>query len=255
MSLEDKVYNTIEDFCEDYKSFTSLDISNAVKQGGFPNARHREVAEFVRVFYDKDGMGDWDYTRTLIDVELLNGLKTKAYLYHHNTVNPDAYLDRSQVAIVPRQVAQPAQVGTQQTSQPIQPATVQDDDNVDTVQDDDEEKRSSKADGRLEIPAVWVRNLGWHAGDTVYVVIDGGDEDALTLKRAHTVSEDDEALVTTKITPDGRLRVPKTAFALSNLSGGDFIVRLDDDCIKVFDDDTVPSRGAPPPLPTVTFTF
>ena len=62
--------------------FTSLDVSNAVKQT-LPTVRHREVAPIVRTFFDDAVMGD-TYTRTLIDVMAggARGKKAEAYLYH-----------------------------------------------------------------------------------------------------------------------------------------------------------------------------
>jgi hypothetical protein len=261
MSLEDKVVDVMEDFCDNYQSFTSLDVSNKVKQDGFPGSRHREVAEIIREKYSNGLMDTWDYSRALIDVELLNGLRTKAYLYHHNTVSPDTYMDRSQVAIVPTQ-----QVTTQDVQDALSYVADAQDDQADaqdtqpvaqtvTVPDGDEEKRSNKADGRLEMPAAWVRHLGWRAGDTIYVIVEGGDEDALTLCQSSAVTADDTSLVTTKITPDGRLRVPKTAFMKANYPcNGDYVVSLESNAIKVREDeDAVPAPALS--TPTATFCF
>jgi hypothetical protein len=83
--------------------FTSLDVSNAVKQT-LPELRHREIAPVVRQMFDDDIMGA-NYTRTMIDVMAggARGKPAEAWLYHLTSASPDDYGDdqRNQLAIVP----------------------------------------------------------------------------------------------------------------------------------------------------------
>lgn len=83
--------------------FTSLDVSNAVKQT-LPELRHREVAPVIRGMFD-DGIMGANYTRTMIDVMAggARGKPAEAWLYHLTSASPDDYGDdqRNQLAIVP----------------------------------------------------------------------------------------------------------------------------------------------------------
>ena len=230
MDLEDKVQSVIGDFCSEDKSFTSLDVSNKVKQEGFASTRHRQIAEIVRRQYDLGAMADYDYERSLVDVELLNGLATKAYLYHHNSVSPDDYIERKQVAIIPTQASDVEEEA---------------DEEVDEEEEMREMLRTGKSDGRVEVPAWWVQELGWAPGETVYVVNEGNN---LALCLENEVSNNNNVLTTTKITPDRRLRIPKTAFINAKYQCfGEYKLCLCDDCIEVFD--------ITPALPHSTFVF
>lgn len=131
-----KVNEVIEDLCTSYKSFTSLDVSNKVKQQGFATVRHRSIACIVRSIYVEGLMSG--YNRSLIDVYVGDNTR-QAYLYHHESVSAETYDNRSQVVIHP-QVSQ---------------------------------IRKQKGDCRLEIPSSWVKKLGWSEGDVIYAVLEG----------------------------------------------------------------------------------
>jgi len=106
MDLKTKVLDVISDLCDDVVSFTSLDVSNRVKQEGFADTRHRQIAPVVRQAYMDGELDFFGYSRTLISVTLNNGQTTNAFLYHHQSVDPDSYDKLNQIAIIP--VATPA---------------------------------------------------------------------------------------------------------------------------------------------------
>jgi hypothetical protein len=86
--------------CEGFL-FTALDVSNQVKLS-LPGVRHREVAPIVRDLFEDGVMGE-SFRQTLIDVQLLNGQATQAFLYHLENDDPDDYAgtQRQQRAIPP----------------------------------------------------------------------------------------------------------------------------------------------------------
>lgn len=170
-----KVNEVIEDLCNSYKSFTSLDVSNKVKQQGFATTRHRSIACIVRSLYAEGLMNN--YNRSLIDVQV-SGNTRQAYLYHHKSVPAEVYDKRLQVVIHPQIQLQISQM------------------------------RKQKGDCRLEIPSFWIKQLGWSEGSTIYAVLEG---DILLKPYSNDLLDEDNVLVTVTIS-DGRLRVPKTAF-------------------------------------------
>lgn len=87
-NLEAVVKTVVADFIASATPFTSLDVSNKVKES-LSYARHREVAPLVRSVYNNGEMGG--YERTTIEVNLATGDKTSAYLYH--STNDTWYLD------------------------------------------------------------------------------------------------------------------------------------------------------------------
>lgn len=99
--LVEVVQEVVDGFADDFKAFTSLDVSNAVKESG--NAfRHREVAKAVRALFAQGYMSDnHEYVRVIIGVNLPNGRTAQAWLYHHETVDPADYDARSQVSVRP----------------------------------------------------------------------------------------------------------------------------------------------------------
>lgn len=226
--MESKIWEVIEDFCGAFESFTSLDISNAVKQGGFPGARHRDIAPVVRQIFADRELDQFGYVRTLIDVELLNGLKTKTNLYHHVSVSPDDYTDRKQVALVPKQddvVVAPTTFSFNDDDRVLIPPPVDGtfdakdiDSAIDSIQDEDDDEGEigfsedeiecyCKTDGRLEIPVEWVRKMGWLPGYTVCFIFRND-------KIIASTEFDDDDTVVGKITvsADNRVRIPKMAF-------------------------------------------
>lgn len=100
-SLVNIVRDVVEDMVDNFQSFTSLDVSNAVKTLGH-TFRHREVSQALREeVLNSVFLRNSEYLKTRISVQLSNGQTTSAFLYHHETVSPDEYTQRSQVAIRP----------------------------------------------------------------------------------------------------------------------------------------------------------
>jgi len=224
MELKDKVTEVVEDFCDKLQSFTSLDVSNKVKQQGFASTRHRDIAHVVRILYVEGLMEDFGFERSMIDVTVSSGNTRQAYLYHHQSVSASAYDRRSQVAIPPAQSDQDAKnddsQDTQSDSQSATPMVIPSSARTaGTVQvvnsSNDRQVRRQKGDCRLEIPATWVRHLGWAEESTIYAV----HENDIVLKNSHQVDVSDTVLATATIV-DGRLRVPKTAFVKAGFQSG-----------------------------------
>lgn len=256
-TLEEKVKELVEDRCNDLESFTALDISNAVKQDGFPHVRHREVANIVRELYFRDEfMQDQEYEKTNIVIRLANGSSGVAYLYHHDSVSPDDYDSRSQIAITPTTAPAPAptprqtladavsrgprrrsifdvaastgrRVSTRPTPATTVPATAQAapatqvaPTTTDTTPTNgvvrDTTTRTQKADCRLEIPPTWVAELGWRFGDRIAAVRRNG---RVFLGRRDVLPANDR-LDVMLVGCDGRLRLTKTALDKSGITHG-----------------------------------
>ena len=218
MDLKDEVLEAVSNFISDEDSFTSLDISNYIKTKKI-GVRHREVAEIVRQLYCDQGM--CNYTRTLIDVNVINAGKQQAYLYHHPNVFPSSYDNVSQVALpVPQKDACVSNTNPTCVSNT----------NPTCINNSFADKyKTQKSDGRLEIPALWVKHLGWIHGQSIYAVL---DTNYIILKESQNVSPNDHILCATVIT-DGRLRVPKTAFVKANFSLSGHEIELQNDCIII----------------------
>jgi hypothetical protein len=78
--LNDEVRNVIDGFVKSGELFTALDVSNKVKMT-MPTARHSEVRDVVRSLFTSD-LEPNGWARTPIQVELRNGSKETALLYH-----------------------------------------------------------------------------------------------------------------------------------------------------------------------------
>lgn len=70
------VEKVIKEFCKEGKSFTSLDVSNKVKEE-IPTARHQNIAEMMKSLLPFDPL----YKSSVIEVQLDN-FKVKTLLYH-----------------------------------------------------------------------------------------------------------------------------------------------------------------------------
>lgn len=216
--MEDKVKEIIQELCDNFMSFTSLDISNLVKKD-FPSARHRDIAPIVRSLFS-DGLFSQTYIRTLIDVELTDGTPVKTNLYHSQQIDPKFYVNRKQIPIPPKAEDKEDAVSTILTPSVI----------PDNGFSEDELDRVAKSDGRVEIPISWVRKLNWAPGDQIDIY---SSNNKLGLTKLY--SGDSGILLTTKITPDGRCRVPKTAFDKIGfkLNGNTLLIRINSDNIEV----------------------
>lgn len=255
MNLDDKVKDVVESFCNDLESFTSLDVSNCVKQEGFSATRHRDIAQVVRYLYVDGAMHQHGYTRSLIQVQISSGMMRDAYLYHHDTVSPNDYDRRAQVAIPPasgdddQDDTPVAATTTTRVVNSSQPAAQDDNDDLST-----EQVRCNKTDGRLEVPVEWVRELDWAEGTAVYVV---HEQDTL-VAGLHDDVEDGDNVVATAHISHGRLRIPKTAFAaadFAHLQNNEHRMELHDNCVIIYDEENDDRVTTAPPVPTVTFTF
>lgn len=70
------VEKVIKEFCKEGKNFTSLDVSNKVKEE-IPTARHQNIAEMMKSLLPFDPL----YKSSVIEVQLDN-FKVKTLLYH-----------------------------------------------------------------------------------------------------------------------------------------------------------------------------
>lgn len=252
--MQTKIRDIVETFCNDLISFTSLDISNAVKQEGFPEARHRDIAPVVRQLFADGEIPSFGYTRTLIDVELLNGLKTKTNLYHHVSISPDSYMDRKQVAIPPKKDATdsvapvaPSQVVPAPVTFSFNSVDDQDDQDQNDQDQDDQTQNDQdgfseselecycKTDGRLEIPVSWCKEL-WSSGDEVKFIIENDKIVAFVGDL-----DDGETLIgKLMVSSDNRVRVPKTVFMRAGFdysSRAAHIIRACDGYFEIEDSD------------------
>lgn len=76
--MEKETQKVVDQFVKTWTAFTSLDVSNKVKET-LPNVRHREVANIVRDIFSK---GVLDYMASTIDVWTDKGIMVEAQLYH-----------------------------------------------------------------------------------------------------------------------------------------------------------------------------
>lgn len=248
MDAKSKTVGIVKEFCRNLESFTSLDVSNRAKADGLV-ARHREIAELVRATFANGEMDTFGYKRDLIDVTIPGGNTAQTYLYHHTTVPVDDYKDRSQVALKPTRQpvqAQPAPVpynGDDDDNDaagdplpslptPIIPATTANHAGAARVLNTSSVTRTQKGDGRLEVPRVWMVQLGWQIGDTVSAVRDGN---GLILKtdigigdqvvRSFTVDRWNRIRITTKALSEAGIHFGTGGQHIMTLRTGD--IRID----------------------------
>lgn len=174
-TLEESIKRIIDNFFKVSKLFTSLDITNQLKCEN-KNIKHKDVANLVRLMFVQNKI---NHKRTLIDVNLTNGLKAKAYLYHKETQDPSEYKNRNNILI-----------------------------NEYTF------FRKLKSDCRLEIPQKIIKTLGWKKYDLIYAYnnINTLSYDALYLKKVNYKSTIGQFIVD----KDNRVRVPKTILKKCN---------------------------------------
>jgi hypothetical protein len=239
MSVQNKVEEIIEDFVAKGWPFTALDVSNAVKSDISDPVRHRDIAPIVRSLYAAGSLFQHGYERELIDVTLSDGNKRQAYLYHHWSVDTNAYTNRCQEPIVPASFktddsspdAGQLNIGNVVvTSKAVPtPSSV-----TATPVVQNQLKRSQKNDHRLEVPASWVGEVG--LSGTVYAV---RDNPKLVLKNANDVDANDDIVGMMWVNADGRLRVTKKVLDrmfTSSASGNELLVSKNQDSIVVEED-------------------
>lgn len=246
MNLQKVTKEIIENFIDKKWSFTSLDISNAVKrENDLGKIRHKDIAPIVRSIYAMGSMIQEGYEQELIPVILPNGDQRQAYLYHHWSVDTSVYTNRTQKPIVPKSLrsddtddsklggatmanvmaykAKPAPVvALRPVSAPVVVPTVL------LV------KRAQKRDHRLEIPASWVGDVG--LSGRVYAI---KTLSKLVIKNSNNVASDDNVVGTMLVNNDGRLRVTKKVLDrvfTSSRSGNELYVSKDSDTIVVEED-------------------
>lgn len=227
-SLQDTVNATILEMCEGLEAFTSLDVSNKVKQDGM-TCRHREVARLVRSAFDDGVMTDEGYTRDQIEVTIAGGRKAVAWLYRHRTVPAASYTRRDQVALKPAGTAQSPTSSFQPTTPPPAPATPQPapvQPRAAAAQAGQRPQgtlrrtqvQTQKGDGRLEVPGGWIAFLDWEEGTEVYVLRRNTGL-LLTERLPDNASTTD---IVRKFTVDrwGRIRLTTRAMELANINRG-----------------------------------
>jgi hypothetical protein len=274
--IREVVEDTVGFFIDCKESFTSLDISNDVKENTLPWVRHSEVAEQIRILYQEDFWGiKSGYKRTIIDVYLSNGTSATAYLYHSEDSSPDDYNNRNQTAVAPKpktidsnlttnnwppqatvgsqNLTLPATYGATTGSQAASFGTTKDSRFTNSttsrpinrpINNSNNNKSPNgrpaddsaivwgevKSDGRLEIPAKFVRMLGWCPGKQIYIKL---TYCSLCLS-CNPSSFNNIFFTATTITPDGRLRVPKTALAKADFDTSEpLAIYISNKCIVV----------------------
>lgn len=210
-NLKDKVERIMYDFANSNTSFTSLDVSNKVKQEGFPDVRHREVADIVKaLFFQDDILRNHNYIKSNIDVFLETGKPTIAFLYHNINVPKTDYQTTNLVPIKPiSKDAVPAVIST-----PFFVNTILND------ADDDEENYEEvlvrqKSDCRLEIPMSVLKKVNW-TGDTIYATFDPVAR-IIVLKNNDSNIHNFTFLGQIQKSADGRVRVYKKIFDKTGL--------------------------------------
>lgn len=93
---QERAVQKVKEYMMNGKSFTSVDITNDLKDDGV-RIRNREVADMLRslaipIAHKYNCL----YHLSLIRVDSNVDGPTWAYLYHHQTANPDDYLARDQ---------------------------------------------------------------------------------------------------------------------------------------------------------------
>lgn len=234
LDLLDKTKQVVENFCNNLESFTSLDVSNIVKKEGFEFLRHRDIAQAVRNLYINGHMDNFGYCRSLVDVTLKNGDIVHAYLYHHQTVSSDLYDKRNQDALPP---VSPTKIATNNTTTDticvptsgFAKATISVPDcwSTDPVVSDNvlsitiSGKR--KPDGRIEVPQMFIKALGWMVGDIIKV--DKGNNGNLVL----SIGSGSDEIIVDKF---GRLRITKSILDQANITGS-FTITLENGNLSV----------------------
>jgi hypothetical protein len=140
-------------------SFTALDISNTLKLDRYA-VTHGEVAEIVRDIYRTGAMDFYDYRRRLIDVTTNGGTKkVQAFLYLHNDTLERDYTTRCQASLprVPHRAARDLT-----DSVPAGLVSVWN------------RRQKQRRDGAFAIPRSLVAQLGWSAGMSLGLSLDGG---------------------------------------------------------------------------------
>ena len=252
MNLQQQVNRVVGALCEDLESFTSIDVSNKVKETGL-KVRHREVAHLVRTSFANGDLDRHGYVRDLIKVTLKSGKDAQAYLYRHSTVSESAYDLRTQVALPPGQNKAAAQApaptpapapklnlsprnpaavpATRPFQTPLTPLPPQTTPTQTTTLGSSTVTRVQKGDGRLEIPGVWMTRLGWTENTVVYAVRNGS---SILLTRNTGLGAD----ILRKFTVDRWGRIRLTTGTLNRVgknrgTGGQHTLTLNADSIRV----------------------
>ena len=225
--LETTVKEVILDFTNAYEMFTSLDISNAVKNK--ITCRHREVAPLIRGLFEGAIIDDEDtfegYARTLIDVSLANGSVARAFLYYPVGDDPTDYNTTDLRPKTPTTTPDtPTTVPNTKRSvtfdTPSTTFSFTDNDGNSIVKAD----KYLSQDGRVEIPVLMLRQLGWYTGHTIDVFKKGNE----LLLSKHNYSIAGQHVARLKVGLDGRLKVPKSVVDHAQLSGSASIIVVND---------------------------
>ncbi|MDO8640249.1 MAG: hypothetical protein Q7R33_01785 [Nitrosarchaeum sp.] len=96
VNIEDVIKDKVAKFIKTKKSFTSVDVSNAIKTDGIW-VSNSIVANWLRKHFYDVRVFPQSYHRTQITVDNSNS----AYLYHHNLSRQSDYKNRNLTAITP----------------------------------------------------------------------------------------------------------------------------------------------------------
>ena len=221
----------IDDFCNNKIAFTSLDISNAIKdKWKNSNVSHADVAKVVRELYTDGNMKEKGYVSSIIIVTLSNKAKFNTILYHYKTYNTALY-NKNGLNVLPvmapkkEDVKIHVPVSKEYTSVSIKTKPLKEVvanlkssvetviDNLQSVSTDLTFVRNVKSDGRLEIPVELFTKLGWgeHYSERC-VYLKNTDTSFIITKDV-----DLENKVFENYMSEGRVRVPKTVFVKCGL--------------------------------------
>lgn len=174
MKYENSVLEKVKEYVKQEQMFTSVDITNAVKNEGIW-VRNTEVRDWLHDhFQDKDLFLGY----IISPITVLGN--NKASLYHPALVDPENYQERDQLPLTPDQVKaiQKVKVGKYKSDLDIKkilnPTKSKKVKKTVNKKGKKIRKNSLHSDSvvlcsvnRLRIPAEYIRKLGWKPGDNI----------------------------------------------------------------------------------------
>lgn len=166
MDKSSVIETKIRDFIKKDRSFTSVDIANAIKEDGIW-IRNIEVRDWLKSnIQDSDIFGEYESEL----IEVCSGTRT-ATLYRPSWADSNDYDERDQIALTPDQV-------NAISSQDKKPSTSKKNNSIkDTADDEDiitmvnpkgvDIRRTIYSTERIKIPGVIIKKLGLRPGDNV----------------------------------------------------------------------------------------
>lgn len=197
MDGQSAIRETVLEYVKGEKLFTSVDISNAIKQAGF-FVRNREVTAWLHANRDdQKHFPNYDYTMTPVRNDTV-----QATLYYPCWKDPADYKDTNQRTLTPRDVANLQRaLGIQPTKAPVSAAHSKTPVSTVKLTTPGNTCGVIRAKERVKISGKLIKTLGWKPGDTI---------DTSKIKTKYPVSPD---LVVNK---DYRVSIPRHACGLGD---------------------------------------